>query len=84
MQDARRINVNPSGLLLSLHPGPGLYSISNPRKSPGNETSSINLIEVIKIITSLVPRPFVSPTNELGMRLTDVPLLMQSSEFLCV
>ena len=40
MQDARRINVNPSGLLLSLHPGPGLYTISNPRKSPGNETSS--------------------------------------------
>ena len=42
------------------------------------------VIEVIMIIMSLVPRPFVSPTNELGMRLTDVPLLMQSSEFLCV
>lgn len=33
---------------------------------------------------SLVPRPFISVTNELGTKVTDVPLLMQSSEFLSV
>ena len=85
VQDARRINVNPSGLLLSPHPGPGLYSISNPRKCPDYLYSSSNLIEVIKTWVSYAGSSLIlwTPKYEAN-KVFEVPLLMQPPKSLTV